>query len=569
MKREYLILAVLFVIALLIRLPSLDNPAFGDEYLWPNVVKYQLENGFSFNYQHSDGSITYWDDLPLSGIFYTIWGFVFSGSVLSLRVFSMLIGLLNIFLTFRIADRLFGRKTALWSVFLMGILSYWHLFESYMIERDGAFMMFFFLINFLVYLKYKENSKYLWLLVILLVVPFFVKVSAIFILAFVIIAMLFDKKIIQKLFSKQYKSFSAMLSDSRDAIILLSAIVPYILFLLITKAFFADFYIHAFGHSVPLSYISSNPLAAIGKEIVFMLLWGSPVFITLTLLSVFDKKDKFGAGKFYLLLWIVITLVGYSTSAYKAGLDRYLSVLIPAMSVLGACFLARINVKKYILRFVLITIIFYALLNLLAFVKVDYIFHSIKDYLVRAIAFDWSFYFPYYGAGGPSFMLSFIPIGFVMLMSVLLIVLVIMFRNHEKTFGAALLVLLSLTTAYSALVSQELIFGFHHPNVKNVYLDVVDYYNNNYDNEIVYTQMGLEQHLKNYKEAYFLDLDSGKAVYETISTNLREGKGGIALILNYPKTPPSHPRFSLFKDCELVSSFHDKNVWFGYIYDCN
>lgn len=548
MKRSTIILIALFALAILLRISHLNAVYVGDENYFPELVKYQVENGLSLKFFSYETGLGYWMDLPMSQFVYSVYSLIVGIGIVKLRFLGFVIGLINLCLVFILAKKLFDIKTALFSVFLMAAC-YWHLFSSYMVERDGSLLMFFFLIVSLLYLKFRNSNQYKWLFFASFVCGFslLLKSSAIFISAMLFFFVIYDNR--KNLWNRRKEIFTVFFN------IVIFDIIFYAGWLLFSYHFAADYYLSMFSHSVPLNYVSFSVLSVL-REFGYILLWGSPLLFFLTLLSIGNSEKN----KSYLLIWLLVVIFGYSVSSYGGAIDRYLSVLIPVLCILSARFISKIKFTSNQIKSGIITFLFFLLfLNVLSLTKHEYIYHNLKQYLLNAISLKWNFLFPFYGAGGPSFMIPFTAIAISIILSSLLFLFVIFSKKHKIT---AIMLFIAISFAFNLFIIQEFIFNSYSVDISKATYDMSDSYASSGKNDILYTNAVTIPILLNMEKERVTILRcpvGNNSCWDKLSASMKS-TGGTVLIVDFPKKLPESNLKKSIQDCKFIRTFDSLNI---------
>ncbi|HME87175.1 MAG TPA: glycosyltransferase family 39 protein, partial [Candidatus Nanoarchaeia archaeon] len=478
--------------------------------------------------------------------------FMFGDGTATLRMVSLVFGLLNIFLTYVLAKKLLGKKEAIIAAVLMTV-SYWHLFESYMLERDGSFLMTFYLLSILSYLAWKETKKPQWFaaLAILCGTSLLLKASGIFITGMIALFLITDTG--WNVF--KYKKGQYMRLVEYISIIITADIVIYGSLLVAAHRFAPILYQGMFSHAIPLNLLSITPLTFF-RELGYLFLWGSPVMLGLCVLSEKKKHVK------YIYLWMLTVLAGYMTVSYAGSLDRYLSVLIPAMSILAATTLAS-NKLQNKARYIITGVVYFIFLNIIASQNYEYITHSIKEYGTRALSFNWNFYFPMYGAGGPSFL---IPFSTIAISCALIGALCVLTMVNKKFFWY----FVAIGFAFNLFVIQEFSVHAHSVDVSDATYAAIDYYNTDYDSSsdsIIYTNgYGVPSYLNKSMVAWVRCRESDTACWNSVEKKLTTQDGAF-IFIDFPKYSEESTVKKTLKRCSYLKNFDSLNI--SQVYRCS
>lgn len=562
--RELTIFLILISLSILIRIPNLNAIFQGDEGYYPSALKDQAENGFSFKHPNKDGS-EYWNDLPLAELIYSGYIAIMGYNFIKIRLFSLIFGILNLSLIFVLAKKVFDTKTALFSMALM-CFSYWHIFESFMVDRDGNILMTVYLCIFLLYSKYTETRKnhYLFLISTLILIALFIKSSIILIVIILFFWMLQTNKFISSLKELIDVNISKFIKKNMvlivNGVFLLIPLCCYWLILIVICTYYPDAFKAMFDHAIPTSLLNIS-LFSVLRVLIYLILWGSPLIFGLTIFSIMEYNYK----KFPFLLWICVPLFAYSFSVYGGSIDRYLSVIIPATCILAGSFLKDksqlILQKKSIIIMSVISLGTFVLFHLLSLIKVKYIYHNVTQYLINWIFFDWDFIFPFYGGSQPTFMLSFIVIGLVLLLSGILIFLYAIRFNR----AAILLLFLPLTFSFSLFVIEECDIHPFFPDLRDTVSEIQKYYTTNNLSLPIITPSNWLRFYLNLDYDQIIDISNTNNI-KNVTINEIKSRGGTIILVHYPNY-----EFRYITDlswCGLKDEFTDKNIKMVSIYEC-
>lgn len=591
--KKYGIHFLLFFIVLLfifLRIPNLDSIFFGDETAWPYLIKYQLENGLDFSKQYqfapatSLGTFDYWIDLPLTGLMLIGWAKLFGTSIVALRSISVVFSLLNLILLFLIAKKLFNTKIAVISSFLFAV-SYWNLFSSYMIDRDSSVVTLVISAAVYAYLlnkdkilnKINKNSiSPLLMISSFAAIAMFVKITAVLALFVVSLFILVDMQIVQNIWKRKKVDFLAIKSFVIKMFFLYVVFVTaYFAFTILLRTFSHDFAAALFEEFMPADVISISGMAAgIARAISYIVLFGSPLLIGLAFLSCFSFSKK----KLYILEWMIVPFCAYSVAISAGAVDRYLTVLVPPLALLAASFIGELKfTKKETVISSIFALFFFIVLFFMNKMPVVYATHDMMRYIKNALLLKWDFIFQFYGAGGPNFMMSFIPIGITLLLTMASLVVYVLFKNRLPKFAKLVLIIfISVSFAFQALV----IYEFEertYPDVDKVAYKMIEIYNNEIPSSekgFVYTTAiysGMPLQLKDVDFSDIIVFTSCKKD-ETCWSELYErqkSRKGVGFYIEYPLIPSTETAKNFFESkCVLYRNITDKGTVFGKIYSC-
>lgn len=578
MQKKYFLILLIFLLfaGVLLRLPNLNFPFFGDE-TWHEFAKYHRGGFFSVYYDSIAGKNTVLEDPPLNGWFYLAYTRIFGFSTVIMRSTSLLIGMVNIILVYFLAARIFNKKTAMLSIFLM-IISYWHNFESYMIDRDGILLVLFSLLIICFYIQYRASRNQLWLLpgAVTAGICMFLKISGIFITAVLFLMILHDNKIFSELWANRKQFWKLRKYDLpkfktamfETGVFVMANILGYAVFSLGAYLLDPHYYGILFTQEIaPLEFLRAPFWQSIPREMIYLLLYGSPLLLGLTVLSLIKWNNK----KFLFLSWLLVPILFYSKVPYAGALERYLSVIIPPLYILSASVLAEFPFKnkKYNILGLITGVLFFVLLNIFSLIRSDYLFHDVKEYMLRALMLKWNFLFPFYGAGGPAFLVPFWVLAVSIGLSMALLALALVFYKKKKHFYLFLVLFLAIAGAFNLYILQEFNFHIHTPNINKGYQETLAELQNE-PHTVIYTNIGAIRIYsdKNIKFVYMRCPKKDTACWNRFDKAMKLF-GGAAYILDFPRTFEKSERKKVIDaNCNLRKEITDKQATIGYVYDC-
>ncbi len=535
----------LLLIAFLIRVVSIDNSFYGDENPWPYAAVDHSNYGFNFDIQRSHDSFI-WTSPPLAPLIYRFFTWFIGVNEVTMRLVPLIFSLINIALTYLLARKLFGEKTALYSIIIMAI-SFWHIIASFLIEHDGSILMFFWLLFFIMFVDFEKTQKYKYLVWcgIILGLSLLTKLTGGLILISLGVYLLFKHKSIK----------SPLIICSR---IFLIGILLFSIFPILSLIFYPSYFQTILAHSSRMTLIPA--LFSVFRVLIYLLLWATPLLFGLALISFF-KRDKYG------LLWswcLVVVLFAVFTN-YVGAVDRYMSVMIPALCILGGNVLKNFDIKNWKLVAVL-ALFFFSLFFVLNFIPSVWIEHDVGNYIYRAFILNWDFVFQFHGGSGPGFMASFIPLGVGIVLSLLFFVWLVLSR-FNKTI---LMIFVAIILSFNLFLVQAFIINHPYPDVGGTTYEIVNYVKeNNLSKPFFVTDMNLGWYFNLTSDFYVIGdvyTDEVKEV-EDIKAIIKERKGTL-IITDYPKRLKIDVVWELSKECSLKKTFDSKNIALGHIFIC-
>lgn len=335
---EFWFLLVTSFIFFLLRLPSLFEPYwYGDEGIY-QVLGMAIKSG-KLLYRDA------WDNKP--PLLYALYG-VFSSDQFTVRLVSLIFGILAIISFYYLAKELFAdkedlkrfKKIILPATFIFSIFFGIPLLEGNIANSEN-FMLFPIILGAYLLIKSLNSKKEFYLLSasgLLLSIAFLFKVVALFdfaaFLAFLIIAdsprnpiSIFSKKNIVNLILKIYP-------------FVLSFITPIILVAL----FF--FFNGAIKDFISAALIQNVGYVGYGNSFLFKngLLLIKLIFLSLFLIFLFFKKSIFDKSSLFIFIWIAFSL--FNAFFSQRPYTHYILVLLPSYILLLGLVLSNKKMQK-------------------------------------------------------------------------------------------------------------------------------------------------------------------------------------------------------------------------------
>lgn len=315
-KKEWFLIITAFLFVLL-RIPSLIEPHwYGDEGIYQVVGR-----------EIASGKILYkdiWDNKP--PLLYIIYA-VFDGNLFSVKLASLLAGLLSLFAFYALTGKIFVRNFSRY----IATLLYGFLFATPLLEGNIAnaenFMLLpiilagYFVLNF----SESKKNKYLIFAGVLLSIAFITKVVAVFDFAAFVVFLNFvfwDKFTEEKKEARVNFIFSKLLF----LISFLSLFLVVCLYFFFNGAF-SDFLSAVLSQN--LSYVNSQNMFIFPMGILLL----KSILLLFVLLFLIVKRKKISKNDLFIYLWIAFSV--YSAFFSQRPYIHYLLVMLPAFCLLG------------------------------------------------------------------------------------------------------------------------------------------------------------------------------------------------------------------------------------------
>lgn len=570
-RKEHLILIAIIITAIFLRLPQINHPFTTEESEWYFGAKTLTKEFTLVNINQPSPIFNY----PIAMGTYRLIGLTFGATTFNLRLSALIFGIVNILLAFVLGRKLLGEKAALFAAGLMAIMP-WHLFESVIIEHDGSFLMFFYLITFISFLKFEETNKKRWfvLSVTSFILALLTKSSAILIPAILMLYLFLTNPLTKiswnelkkrNLKNAIFKFFNSLLKPLKyGSIMIISGILILLLFFFLIKTN-APLYYNALIYRMfeAKQMAGGFGIGSVSRVMMYLILWASPLILGLTIIGL----KNLNRNKVLLSCWLIIPVAAYSTSGYAGGIDRYMSVIIPAMCLLAGESLSKIKWNNKIkIWFAGISILSFFVFTWLGTLPAEYLTHNISEYIKRAALLKWNFLFPFYGSSGPAFLISFIVLGAGISLSLMLLFSSLIWKNRN----ILLIAFLAVSFALNAVILQEFMFSTYHPDIYAVTEKLAnDYKTENLGNSPIYiSTSGLSILLQRFdNNVTLLNGEYTENDFNLLKTKLRSERASI-LLVDFPKMDDDTPQKRIVANCTLINTVEDKGIKLGFDYKC-
>jgi hypothetical protein len=555
-KKEFIWLAVLVALFLVLRLPAIHSPYHQDEYKWV---------------QYSHPEITPPGTVPHP----PLTEFIYVDSLGPLvgdnnfRLIPLSFGLVNLFLIFYLAKIIFDRKSAFWVAFLF-VISFYSVLASLMVDVDGAVMPMFFLIMAIGYyklrisnFKFQISNKKSWVWLILLVVGavggFLIKVSAVL----PICALALDFAIERGVFRDKRKIIKYGVFGLLGAVGLVA-----VLFL---AKFIFPFFNLEYSFNYWKHFANSSSFFDRGWLQTFIQFTKS-VFYTSPLLllpAFFSGKEIFKKTRpLFLFIFLGVLFYLFVFDFSIGALDRYFQFLVVPLCVIsGAVFAKLFGEEKSVSKK---AVVFISVISILIFF-VQFLDHFVPplypktEWISRVISLKWNFLFPFMGGSGPlPFYVSFGFVALIWIYSFALVIPAFIKNNFKKQ---ALIGILVLGLLYNGVFIEEYLFGKINGFAPKLVRDSVEFVKNNKDVKYmrVYNDNGGFEVMEIGKYGKRLYLDPKFYTNQkTISPSI---KGDYYLVVDIPHIDPNSMYAKYFSTCDIMYNQKSGKIE-AFIYDC-
>ncbi len=325
----------------------------------------------------------------------------------------------------------------------------------------------------------------------------------------------------------------------------------------------------------------SKHFSILGPSIYF--LWATPLLILSPLFLILKEKlNKISPAKTlknYSLeyIWIITTLLFYTFIITFGAIDKYFMHTIPALCILTAALITKINwSKKNILIISGIIFIFTTFLFYLNTLNLKQVARFPKLYLQEILNLNLAFIFSYTSSSGPMLGISFATIFFTTVISVILLLTISLFyliKKRKKTIKPLIIIFLAITFSFNIFLTIEYLFHPTSPDISTSQWQAINYIKENNPNYPIYSNnQGIHWYYDhNYWHNYEnvigfadneIDLYPEKAI-----NNIKNRKGTI-ILTHWPPLHKNSPAHFVSSLCEKTISFSDKNTITTEIFEC-
>ncbi|MEM4239989.1 MAG: glycosyltransferase family 39 protein [Candidatus Woesearchaeota archaeon] len=464
--------------------------------------------------------------------------------VWSLRLTSLIFAMLTLWLTYAFAKELYDKKTAAWAAALLS-LSALHALVSTSISFDGAFLTFYTLLTMYCYAMLEKYSEKKWL--ILTGISFGLCVLTKYPGVLVIIAIALYSLIRGRNIIKTIKE-CAIISIIGIAVF---SIFPIIAFLTDPSYFWASW-----QHGSAYFRQREASIALLAIQYALAMMWIGPLLLFGYLLSWKARKKQ--DWIFHSLIIIILAFYTFVVQDAFRPVERYFTILLPALCILAGKYFASLNIKKWKLFW----IVFPAMLAIdytLSFLPAKILPFYPKTGFINAVAsLSWNFLVPFTGDQGPAGLyISFLVIALAFITSTACFVFALV--NKKKAAG----ILLAAGLSLSVFFMLELSLHISSPDISAAIKQTANYVKDNSMPGPYYT-------FRDYAMRYYIGQDSENFDFSTSPDDIKAKleKGGTLIIIDFPAVDKNSALWKSLTSCEQKAVFASKKVKLGYVYAC-
>ncbi len=471
-KKEYCILILIVFIFLILRIPAIHHPYHQDEYKWPM---------YAYNIGYKPGDVPH---PPLTEYIYRTTGKIFTEN--DFRFTPLIFSTFNLILLYIFVRKRYGFSPAVWSASFF-TLSFFGVLASLTVDTDGAILPFFFLSSLIFYdLAYKNTGKKRWIFALVMAVFMFlglmVKLSSVLGSVAIVLDFIWREK--DKITKKRVLYFIL----SVFGFIAISALL-----LLLSKYIFSGFSLEK-GFSYWDTFVrgfGSRNFLQTGIQFVKSLLYLSPFLVGLGLISLFPYRKDLRLFHIFIVVGLTFYLVLFDFSI--GALDRYLAFLVIPLCVIAGVQISE-NIKD--IKNIKLSYLFVGAVVLFIVNSVQFLNQAVPalypktEWVNRIVSLHWNFLYPFSGGSGPlGFYISWVFIGIIWILGVVLFVWFYIDKGKRSTILA---IFLLLGLVYNGVFIQEYLFGTINGSAPRLVENSLGFIKNNPDikSVIVYNDNG-------------------------------------------------------------------------------
>ena len=541
---------ILFGLLFLVRIFGLNLNFYSDETVFALEAKDGFKNFSKVVSEHP----------PLPIFLYSLFGEAFGNSNFAIRLVPFTFAMLSILLTYFLAKEIFDKKTALASAIVMAV-SFWHTLATLQVDIDGSILTFMFLAAFFCYIKFEKTKERTWIFItgIFFGLSLLTKLPGILVFPILGLYALFSRK-----------NFKDILWHF------------FVIGLIGTGVFFGGMGLSYLAGFNLFDSILEHTNGAVSLKIsflplIYILIWGTPLLVFTPFLSF----GKFKKEHILFAVWCIVPLFFYLFAGIPglSPFDRYLMILIPALSILAGNYIGENFDTKCFKRLFFSGAVFFVLIFVLN-INPDYVAHNLGSYVSNILNLKWNFYFPITGSSGAMFGMNFASIAIGYFIGGVLFLFLILNKFREYVLP----VFLGLVFAFNIFMVQELAFHAANPDFNKAITDVSDYFVEHklpypiYTNQfsyLYYLNLESEYHtsLRQTDKFFWFSYDARdySQNYFNFSDkfdNMIKSKEGTILLVDFPIMDKNSEFWKAINLCRNTKTFYSKGFPVGYVFEC-
>ena len=455
LTKDFVIIAFIFVIFLLLRLPGIHLPYHQDEMKTALISNAGAVASSEFLHP------------PLTQFIYRIENLLFGPDYF--RVFILIFAILGLVMAFVLARRRLGRESGLYTLFFLTIGAY-SVHSSLMLDTDGAILPLFFLISVYFYDRMlmgegKWKKIFLGLTLLSLVFGFLIKLSFIIVIGAIICDFLYRER------ARMNRKFITM-----SALSVLAIPLIFVLTILIVKFFYPVFSISGMiSHASSYINFGQRGWMQIIIQAIKAIFYLSPALIFLPILVTKEIFEKTRVFFIYLFLGFIFYFVLFDFS--EGALDKYLMFTIVPLSIIAGGIVAdalkeKGNIKRYL--GIAIGVVGSIFIGVLTFLPYDVLpLYPKSLWATSVFNLKWNILFPLTGGSGP--LGFYMPFLFISFSFILIGILCFFARLKSKWRQILVIAILVITFTYNIVFVEEFLFGKLYGSAPKVLSESIEF----------------------------------------------------------------------------------------------
>lgn len=591
------IIFVILILAFAIRLLGIQQPFNEDELHW------------AYSASAKDWFGTVMRNTPLSIYAMNTVTTILGVQIWTIRLTFIIIGLLTILATAKLAKEQYNKRTAIIAALLLAINPL-QILASLQAAYEGSVLTLFFVTALYCLHKYTQTKQKKWIcwtgtafgLAILS------KTSALLLLPPIMFIYLYinTKKFGQTIIQ------TAKATAVGVALFIAGFALPSI----ISQS---PALINAITQLTSQADATRTSLMPLLFQYAYAMIWIGPLFIIAPILCAIHKKaDSLN------LTAIIYVFLFYLLAIREATppMERYFMILLPSLSILSAVFaddmlhkIKSANAGIIFSATAIMTLLLNTIINIQKSTTLP--FYPKSAYIEHAINLNWNFLIPITGSSGPlGFYINFETIAFKFLITAVLFLTYIITlqtklekTKKEKIIAITSLAIIAASFGGQLFFTEEYLLSALHPNINQITLDTIDYINLNkldlpiyhFKNYALFYHFNEEYkktinpqlqkfdyfNLSSYNPAHLKELRTiaiNQPIYQEITTlsfgddtkekseQLRQKikkDGATIVFIDFPQISKTGELWqTINNNCKQTKTFADKNQTISYVFEC-
>lgn len=548
-KNYIIFILLLLSVFLFTRLSLVPMMYHQDEYKWAMIVN----PAFNLDLRS--------DHPPLIGILYKTTGAIFGYD--NLRVLPITVSLLCLVLLFKLMNRFYGRREALFAS-TMYVFSSYALVANTQIDIDGALLPLATLFTFYAYFHISYGTRRnLWftLFIVSLFFGFLIKLSFI-----IVVGTILTDYVIRNKVNLRYWLRVVLLALGGVGVLVLITYLFVVLFKINNPL---QFVMNTTRFGI-LNFSERNYFQVLFLSVKSIIL-ASP-FVLLPIFLVFSSRARRDLSVWFIYLFYNIVFYYFIFDFSNRTIERYNMFMIIPSVVIGGVFLAenmRTSLKKRKEVFMSSFIAVASILVVGTLSTLDAIVLPLNPksvYIDKLKDLDLDFLIPVTGGSGPiGFYVSAFFVTVLFIMCFLFLATYFAKRSHK--YGLYILVaFVSLSLSYNFVLAREFLYGSRYGSTDKVAKVIAREVNQDPQVKKVITYYDIAGYELNTTSKYFKRFYTDPMFKDTNITKFTD-YSGYYMVVNFPEIDKNSTYWKYLESCRGVFETKDKNIS-GYIFDC-